>query len=496
MSGRATRAALRLLAVAIAMTPLVALTSAPASAASLVFTLPSTAQTGDTVVAELANPTGASEEFSIDWGDNSTPGLFGDLSSCSVTAEGGTYAPGEKPRESGSCTLKHAYRSPGTFRAVATTKTTRQTFTTTITVTGPSLRPVDAQFTFTGLGPVTVNTTPFTVTATGPAPVCWLQFNGIRMTGSAAGTFTLNVADYRPNSTSSLVFVRFCDGGEDNTPLPTSVPFQFSSFQNVVRAEPGYDREASWTVDNETTEVATVSLIRGGTALGSTTAPAGGYTTLATTLPAQPASEPTRRYTLVVTTPSGLRTELPVIGARGWSLADQGPGPLAAPCATVRWSYDKKGQPRASSLMLQDITATLTRVSALTGLRFARTNVPTAAQLRFRWTPAKSLAGVGTTASTGQPVIATIDLGAKNWWNANTWRGFSPNVRQGVPGHNWDLAAAVLTALGLGYTGQTRNLMNEVSDYGQWQPQNARFGIGDRAGLTYLYQPQTCGRTQ
>lgn len=73
-----------------------------------------------------------------------------------------------------------------------------------------------------------------------------------------------------------------------------------------------------------------------------------------------------------------------------------------------------------------------------------------------------------------------------------------PQRPAGVPGHNWSLAAMTLHALGLGYTGQARNLMNGIASpftY-QWQPKNARFGIGDRAGLDYLYQPQTCGSTR
>jgi hypothetical protein len=74
----------------------------------------------------------------------------------------------------------------------------------------------------------------------------------------------------------------------------------------------------------------------------------------------------------------------------------------------------------------------------------------------------------------------------------DAWRGFANNVRQGVPGHNWLLMATLMSALGLGGTHQSGNVMNWENGAGVWAPKNAVFGPGDRAGLAYLYQPRSC----
>jgi hypothetical protein len=462
-------------------------------ASQLTFSVPRTAPTGETVTAVLANPRGPSEDFTVDWGDGAPLGLFGNLSTCTLTNEGGVIKPGENPKQSGQCRVSHVYQSPGTFTVRATTKDTKRVFSATITITGPALRPVDARFTFSGLGPVTTNSTPFTVEATAGAPVCWYLFDGQRKAGPGPQTFTLDVTEYWPNSGSATVFVRFCDGGEAFESLPTTVPFEFSLFDGVVNAEPGQDRIGAWDIRNTTSETATASLLDGATELRSTTIPAGGSGRLTVLIPAQPASQPSRTYRLVISTASGLRTDVPVVSANGWS--PDASGAFAAPCTTVAWSYEPAGQPRTASRMLSDIEATLRRIEPLTGLRFSRTAQPDAAQIRFRWSPGSDGLGYGTSRSATGRVTGTVDLGARYWYLSNAWRGFSRNVRQGIPGHNWAIAHGVLTLLGLDQTSTPRNLMNGlVSAYSTNLPQNARFGTGDRAGLAYLYQPQTCPR--
>jgi hypothetical protein len=249
--------------------------ASPADASTWVFSLPSHAETGETVIAELSDARGEVDRFDMDWGDGQPPPMFGTEMGCTASSPGGVYTPGEKPKVSSSCYHAYAYRSPGRYVVTATTEPSGRVFTQSITITGPQLYSAQATVTFTGLPPVTTTLTSFTASALGPAPVCWMQLGRVRREGGGPSTFPLDPAK---GGGSHILFVRFCDGGEVVESLPTSVPFNVSGPDVVnVEVERGADqRNVSWFIENGTGESATASLMDGANVRASVTVLAGG----------------------------------------------------------------------------------------------------------------------------------------------------------------------------------------------------------------------------
>jgi hypothetical protein len=332
----------------------------------------------------------------------------------------------------------------------------------------------------TDLAPYVSGPTAFTVDVQGPVTVCSMTLGSETLTHSP---WTLT---FDPLSGESTVDVAYCSGNSDQVYLDSVIPISLP-FGAVVSGE-STSRPAVTVQSNLPDSSETVELVdaRGETLRTVTLAPED----QAVLSLSRSGSSPTTSYSVRATTTSGFQMSLPVVVSKGWV-------PLLSAffpdCSTLTWVYDPRGQPKGTStaLLLSDIEGALRRLSATTGLTFARSTDRSLEGkldvITYEWsTLATGVAGLGGPDESNNTLIdGTVQLSKVNWWaTANGAAGFG-RLREGIGGRGWLIVHETMHALGFGHTTNPNDVMY-YSNHGQHA-----LGAGDLAGLHYAY-PKTC----
>lgn len=327
---------------------------------------------------------------------------------------------------------------------------------------------------------------PFTVTA--PSGVCAVRGEGGgSVSGSGPYLLTIDPAAFNAKSLVQMVsvVVTTCDGLGFYQQVEVRTPYVVASSALVA---PWGERKSERNLEISVlaTEAApvTVSVLRNGAVyreLGTLISPKD----LSIAIPKSKASG---RWAVQVRSPAGDRRQ-PLTVARQWSPLLPGDTPLARfpACSTVTWSYDSTGQPKVIANPEDDIAEALRRVAKLTALSFERVDAD--ADLEFNWA---DLGGGRVDAVGGgqwgdRGYQGQVTLNVRSDWVKHP--GFG-RVRSwsGLPARGHLLLHEIGHALGLGHVDDRTQVM-----YPQASPRSpTSLAKGDRRGLDYLYQPQTC----
>ncbi len=186
---------------------------------------------------------------------------------------------------------------------------------------------------------------------------------------------------------------------------------------------------------------------------------------------------------LVTISPAPVRWSPPAgFVPSGWSML--GNAATYFPCQTVNWYYDRSNQPAGASQIYNDTITGLQMLSTETGLTFAETADPNAADLLFRFANTGTAAGIGG----GGFGKGTVTYSTTDWWPTDQWPGFGV-VRQpngtSAAGHGWLVVHEVMHAIGLGHVNDRSSVMNPVGGA-------IAFNAGDLDGLHTLYRNNPC----
>ena len=171
----------------------------------------------------------------------------------------------------------------------------------------------------------------------------------------------------------------------------------------------------------------------------------------------------------------------------GWSIF--GGGATYVPCSTVQWYYDRSREPAGAAGMRAEIEGGLARLAAETGLVFAATDDPQAANLTLSWDDLSArygeAAGIGGRAR-GEGFVR---FSTTHWWPTDQWPGYGvvtqPDGSYAI-GRGWLVVHEVMHALGLDHVGDPTQVMNPIAGL------YSDFGAGDRDGLRTMYLNNPC----
>ena len=313
---------------------------------------------------------------------------------------------------------------------------------------------------------------PFTVGADGPFAVCSMAFAGQTLT-SAPFTFTFDPSADSHGYGSSQVAVSLCnDEGDDQVWIDAQAPFDLG---RSVLNDDGSGRADAF-VRNSTPSPATATLTNAkGAVVASVEVAANDAADVSVSAKGITRSS---RYTLTMSGQDGLTMSKSVVIPIGWT-PDFGVD-IFAPCSTVKWSFDKKGQPRNAGGMEKDIMSALALISRTTGLTFVRTRDPAEAYNRFVWSRlgAHGPSGIGWT--DGQ-----VEINSQDWWTTDAYAGMGS--RHSTPAdRGWLVVHEVLHTLGFGHTNARQAIMNPIN-HGQHV-----FTRDELDGLRILYPKAGC----
>jgi len=360
---------------------------------------------------------------------------------------------------------------------------------TAVTVTGPAKpKPFYAggksTVTVSDLPATTMTKIPFTVAATrrDGVPVCQVEYGSQKFDGS--GPFQIFFDPFDPVTNLK---VHYCDAGYDTETLDIQPAFRMYGPQvvNLTREHGSKKENATWRITNNTLIDSTVELRNRDRVLHAVSLPANGTAEITDSFPAKQFLTGTTNLILRAIGNDGSVAEWPIILAKGWSVFRERIEPTFTPCSTVTWSYIGKGAPKSTQKMHATTRRAFRELGAETSLKFVEvaTN-ESSADIRVSWGGAGEIPdGV---AGTGSPA-GDIVLSKKVDWLRDTYAGFAKDAAHGIPGNGWLVIHEALHVLGLAHTDSHGELMSTPQYRGADD-----FGVGDKAAIQALYQPETC----
>jgi len=170
----------------------------------------------------------------------------------------------------------------------------------------------------------------------------------------------------------------------------------------------------------------------------------------------------------------GHKASVSIPVAQNWSLLSSRDS-LPAPCSTVSWFFETEGSAKDSDTLRQEIQAILDNISRSSGLTFVQVFRADAADLTYSW---ESLG------SFGNPGVGGFQTS-----DARTYRGWvTINANAVAHDRSTIILHETAHALGLGHVTDPAQVMHP-------RPTSeglSELGTGDRAGLAWLYHPDTC----
>lgn len=333
---------------------------------------------------------------------------------------------------------------------------------------------------------LTTTSIPFTVTA--PTPICSVHAQGAgAVTGSGPYSLTIDPAAFQPTDPVQIVRIvaTTCDGLGFYDEVMVSTPFVVNTPSIVSPwGERRSERVLTIGVLASPEVPVTLAVLHKGELyrnLGSVTQ----REEFKVAIPKDRASGP---WAVQVRSPVGDRLQEFTV-ARQWApLLDEDSRLARFPaCSTVTWAYEPTGQPTQVPALRGDISRALQRMGKITGLRF--TEVDKEADLTFDW---------------GDLGPGPIDaVGGGSWQDSGYQAGVTLNVRSqwvrhpgfrrvpslgGLPARGNLLMHEVGHALGLGHVDDRSQIMYPFAS----SRTPVSLAKGDRAGLRYLYSPQSC----
>jgi len=170
------------------------------------------------------------------------------------------------------------------------------------------------------------------------------------------------------------------------------------------------------------------------------------------------------------------------------------------PCQTIEWYFDTTGQPADRATMRDDIVAGLATLSGITGLTFAETADPRAAELAFSW---RNLAELGYSDASGVggftgPNKGWVAFSPTNEWTNDYWAGNQPKTKRWeddryvytltINGRQTLVVHEVMHAMGFGHVEDFTSIMYPQS-IGNGAGQ---LSAGDLEGLRTMYPSNPC----
>jgi hypothetical protein len=356
-------------------------------------------------------------------------------------------------------------------------------------ILGAGLTPASASdentYTINGLDSYIVKTTTFTVSVSGSREVCSMKFLGNEIL-TPPWRFVLDPAKVNYDIGSVTVFL--CDGTWDVVELPTALPWVLSR-RLAIREADGFARAFVSSLVGEPATVKVLSL--SGKTLGSAVLAGQGVAEIRFKAKS---TAPLTMYRLkIVGSRSGLEMEMNLPGAYRWATT-RADGPTYQLCSTVYWFYDASHEPSTANAMLSDISGALARLSPLTGLKFvqvkSRDSLPATNFLTVDWSfkGLSQVGGEGGSRNDGYGVQGVVALNTKNWKaRSDAYKGFGyVRAPKATAGRGWLLVHEIMHTMGLGHTSAKSQVMYPFLG------RQTSFGVGDKAGLNYLYRPQSC----
>lgn len=166
-----------------------------------------------------------------------------------------------------------------------------------------------------------------------------------------------------------------------------------------------------------------------------------------------------------------------------------GADPTFEPCQIVRWHLDPTQEPSNGALIRSDIQAALGEIALATGLTFTEVSDQAAADLTYGWTMTGTEWKAGVAGMRTLPDgrrLGYVKLNADDQWL--TRPGF--DFVGGKPGRGVLILHETGHALGLGHVNDISQIMNPTP-VGEGV---SHLGDGDRAGLAWMYRPETCSK--
>jgi len=173
----------------------------------------------------------------------------------------------------------------------------------------------------------------------------------------------------------------------------------------------------------------------------------------------------------------------------GWAVFNG--GATFKPCSTVKWHFDRKGEPEARSLMIETIRESFDLISERTGLTFVESKTKTTKAkggINIKWKKMGSIAsggGFGFNSKRGHVSLnPTWDRGA------DIYAGHAPLLdafgnASSDKANGWVVVHEILHALGMGHVDDPSSIMYPFTGA-------AEFSEGDLAGMREMYLNNPC----